>query len=303
MTKATAQITSTSPGSDHEDRFATLRQPPPTQPNQRVPAPQNKPRSYAAILPDQPHNQQSSWHEAAGQAAQNSISKERRGVPAAISATHRPSLSNPAESAPRHFWLHLAASTLASSRPSTAGSNPPRPRPHLRSTHRQSRHTLAAVHSINKTGEQQGGKEPRKEGDPAEEAPQPHKERSPSAARHMLAAHHGHSSAAMERRKDPRHSSKGAGQQAQGSIERSPSAAENAPKPIQQKTQHQRGSEQPPHQELPQKARQAFTDRQSASGTAVWGQGRDMLAARHRTAANTGRSQPKKQSQRQSLGR
>ena len=51
MTKATAQVSSTSPGSDHEDRFATLRQPPPTQPNQRVPAPQNKPRSYAAILP------------------------------------------------------------------------------------------------------------------------------------------------------------------------------------------------------------------------------------------------------------
>ena len=76
-------------------------------------------------------------------------------------------------------------------------------------------------------------------------------------------------------------SSNGAGQGAQDSIERSPSTTESTKNNgAETQHQHEKGSEQPPHQELPRKARQVFTDRQSAAST-VSGQEESAHHLRH----------------------
>ena len=55
-------------------------------------------------------------------------------------------------------------------------------------------------------------------------------------------------------------SSNGAGQGAQDSIERSPSTTESTKNNgAETQHQHEKGSEQPPHQELPHKARQGYS--------------------------------------------
>ena len=297
MTKATAQVSSTSPGSDHEDRFATLRQPPPTQAEpESASATKQAPqlRSYFAT-----HNQQSSWHEAAGQAAQNSISKERRGVPAAISATHRTQ-----QKVRRDIFGCILQ------RPPLPAAGPAQ----LAATHQDHDRTCEALTgkadtrwqqftASTRQGNSKGGKSPEKRVTPQKKphnhTRKDHRQQQDTCWQHITDTHQ----QPWREGKTPVTAARGLVNKPRGASKGPHQQRRMHQKPIQQKTQHQRGSEQPPHQELPQKARQAFTDRQSASGTAVWGQGRDMLAARHRTAANTGRSQPKKQSQRQSLGR